>query len=226
MKADLILSLKSRLIVSCQAPSDSPLHQPEIIATIAKACVRQGAIAVRIDTPNHIQEVKRLLPDVPVIGLWKRVYPDCSVYITPTLTEVKEVIASGADIIAIDATQRKHPEASVSELINYIHQAGKLVMADIDTLDSAIASARMGADLVATTLYGYTEQTKHLTPPGFSLLESLKDKLSVPIICEGGITSPEMAQQALALGAYSLVVGTAITGIDQKVKDFSSKLSN
>lgn len=224
MKSKLIASLQSRLIVSCQSPQDSPLHQPEIIAAIAKTCVNQGAVAVRIDSPSHIFAVKQLLPDIPVIGLWKRVYPNSSVYITPTLTEVEEVITAGAEIIAIDATDTKHPQETVSELIDYIHRADKLVMADIDTVSNAIAAQSMGADLIATTLYGYTSTTKHLTPPGFPLLEALRDQLTTPLLCEGGITSPEMAKRALALGAYSIVVGTVITGIDQKVKDFCTSL--
>lgn len=220
MTPELIASLQSNLIVSCQAPPDSPLHQPEIIAAIAKTCVQRGAIAVRIDTPSHIIAVKKLLPNVPVIGLWKRIYPNSPVYITPTLTEVKEIISAGADIIAIDATSRQRPKESLVELISYIHQQDKLVMADIDTAENAIASEALGVDLIATTLYGYTEATCGLTPPGFSLLSTLSQRLTTPLICEGGINSPSMAKQALSLGAYSIVVGTAITGIDQKVTDF------
>ncbi|TVQ43099.1 MAG: N-acetylmannosamine-6-phosphate 2-epimerase [Gloeocapsa sp. DLM2.Bin57] len=215
-------SLQSKLIVSCQAPSDSPLHQPEIIAAIAKTCIQRGAIGVRIDTPSHILAVKKLLPNVPVIGLWKRIYPNSPVYITPTLTEVKEIISAGADIIAIDATSRQRPQESLAELINYIHQQDKLAMADIDTVENAIASEELGVDLIATTLYGYTEATCGLTPPGFSLLSTLSQRLITPLICEGGINSPIMAKQALSLGAYSIVIGTAITGIDQKVTDFLS----
>lgn len=222
----LIASLQSHLIVSCQAPPDSPLHQPSIIAAIALTCVQRGAIAVRIDTPNHILAVKQLLPDIPVIGLWKQVYPDSAVYITPTLTEVKAIINAGADIIAIDATNRPHPAESLPELINYIQQQGKLVMADIDTVENAITAEALGVDLIATTLYGYTEATQGLTPPGFSLLETLKQQLTTPLICEGGITTPLMAKQAFTLGAYSIVVGTAITGIDQKVQEFNNAIKS
>ncbi len=224
-KSKLITSLKSRLIVSCQAPPDSPLHQPSIIAAIALTCVQRGAIAVRIDTPSHILAVKQLLPDTPVIGLWKQVYPDSPVYITPTLQEVKGIISAGADIVALDTTNRPRPAEALPELINYIQQQGKLVMADIDTRENAIAAAALGVDLIATTLYGYTEATRGLTPPGFSLLETLKQQLTTPLICEGGISTPLMAKQALTLGAYSIVVGTAITGIDQKVEDFNLHLA-
>jgi N-acylglucosamine-6-phosphate 2-epimerase len=97
-------------------------------------------------------------------------------------------------------------------------------MADVDTLEAAIAAAEAGADLIGTTLYGYTPSTQHLTPPGFVLLTQLVATLKVPVICEGGIASPEMARQALDLGAYAVVVGTAITGIDALVRAYCNAL--
>jgi N-acylglucosamine-6-phosphate 2-epimerase len=93
-------------------------------------------------------------------------------------------------------------------------------MADIDSIESAIYAVAAGADIVGTTLYGYTEATKHLHPPSFSFLEELVNKLSVPVICEGGISTPTEAKKALEVGAYSVVVGTAITGIDLKTTAF------
>jgi N-acylglucosamine-6-phosphate 2-epimerase len=214
--------LKSSLIVSCQAPADSPLHDPKIIAAIAKASVMQGAAAVRIDTPDHVKEVRQQLPDVPIIGLWKQEFPGYEVYITPCFEQAETIARSGADMIAIDATLRERPYGeTVPQLIEQIHRRlGKLVMADVDTIESAIASVEAGADLVGTTLYGYTPLTQHLEPPGYSLLAEMVDRLSIPVICEGGISSPEEARKALDLGAYAVVVGTAITGVDLKVKAF------
>ncbi|WP_254721687.1 HisA/HisF-related TIM barrel protein [Kovacikia minuta] len=69
-------------------------------------------------------------------------------------------------------------------------------------------------------MYGYTAATQHQTPPGFDLLAQMVEKLSVPIICEGGIHSPQMARRAIDLGADAVVVGTAITGIDLQVKAY------
>jgi N-acylglucosamine-6-phosphate 2-epimerase len=213
--------LKNGLIVSCQAPSDSPLHHPLVIAAMAQASINQGAVAVRIDSPAHIEAVRRQNPTTIIIGLWKQQLPDCEVYITPQFTHAARVADAGADIIAIDATQRHRPEGeTVETIIAQIHsELGKLVMADVDTIENAIAAKQAGADLIGTTLYGYTNQTKHLTPPGFDLLTELV-KLSLPAICEGGIASPQMAQKALNLGAYAVVVGTAITGIDLQVKAY------
>ena len=221
-----IAALEHGLIVSCQAPADSPLHDPLVIAAMAKAAVNQGAVGVRIDTPVHIEAVRKQCPTASIIGLWKQQLPGFEVYITPNFHQAALVAAAGADIIAIDATLRERPEAeTVDTLITRIHEElGKLVMADVDTVESAIAAQKSGADLVGTTLYGYTTQTQHLSPPGFDLLAQLVQELNIPVICEGGIASPHMAQQALKLGAYAVVVGTAITGIDLQVKAYQQAI--
>ncbi|NET48509.1 MAG: N-acetylmannosamine-6-phosphate 2-epimerase [Merismopedia sp. SIO2A8] len=219
-------TLNKGLVVSCQAPKTSPLHEPAIMAAIADAAVQQGAVGVRIDTPGHVQAVRQRV-SVPIIGLWKQDYPKSDVYITPTMEDAIAISHAGADIIAIDATLRPRPDGkSVGDLITAIHaQLGKPVMADIDTLEAAIAAEEAGADLIGTTLYGYTSITQHQTPPGFDLLSAMVENLTVPVICEGGIASPEMAKQSIALGAYAVVVGTAITGIDQLVQRYVQGLS-
>lgn len=222
----VIPALRHSLIVSCQAPVDSPLHQPIVIAAIAQAAVNSGAVGVRIDTPAHIAAVRQIL-QAPIIGLWKQHLPGYDVYITPQFHHAEAIASAGADIIAIDATQRNRPEGeTVAALITRIHkELGKPVMADVDTLDAAKAAVNAGADLVGTTLYGYTPRTNHLTPPGFELLAQLVKSLDIPIICEGGVSSPQMARHALDLGAYAVVVGTAITGIDQQVKNYKLRMS-
>ncbi|NJO78670.1 MAG: N-acetylmannosamine-6-phosphate 2-epimerase [Cyanobacteria bacterium RM1_2_2] len=219
-------SLHQGLIVSCQAPVDSPLHHPAVIAAIAEAAVNQTAVGVRIDTPAHIQAVRQRV-DVPIIGLWKRQIPGSEVYITPQFEHARAVAEAGADIIAIDATLRDRPnQETVAELIQQIHQTlHKPVMADVDTLEAAVAAAAFGADWVGTTLYGYTPATQHLKPPGFELLTEMVRKIEVPVICEGGIAAPQMAKQALDLGAYAVVVGTAITGIDALVKAYCAAIA-
>lgn len=220
-----IKSLHHGLIVSCQAPVDSPLYEPNIIAAIAQAAVNNGAVGVRIDTPAHISAVRDRLK-VPIFGLWKQVIADSDVYITPQFHHASAVAKAGADIIAIDATIRNRPGGeTVNDIITRIHQElGKLVMADVDTIEAADAAVKAGADIVGTTLFGYTGATKHLSPPGWELLKQMV-KLDIPAICEGGISSPEMARQALDLGAYAVVVGTAITGIDYLVKAYIKQLT-
>ncbi|MBD1923301.1 N-acetylmannosamine-6-phosphate 2-epimerase [Microcoleus sp. FACHB-831] len=219
--------LPKGLIVSCQAPESSPLHEPGVIAAIACAAVNQGAVGLRIDTPAHVSAVRSRV-NAPIIGLWKQQIPGYEVYITPQFKHAEAIARSGADIIAIDATLRNRPDGeSVEILIARIHdELGKPVMADVDTIEAAIAATAAGADIVGTTLYGYTPQTQHLSPPGFDLLTQMVEQLNVPAICEGGIASPQMAKSALELGAYAVVVGTAITGIDHNVKAYRAVFPN
>lgn len=227
MTFDSILSqLQGGLIVSCQAPADSPLHDPGVIAAMAKAAVNQGAIAVRIDSPAHIVAVREQV-SVPIIGLWKQVIPGSEVYITPQFHHAQAVAEAGADVIAIDATERPRPESeTLPNLIQQIHtELKKPVMADIDTLASAQAAADAGTDLLGTTLYGYTPATQTCRPPGFQLLADLIANFPIPSICEGGIASPAAARQALDLGASAVVVGTAITGIDILVQRYQAALA-
>lgn len=221
-----IAALEGGLIVSCQAPAQSPLHNPLVIAAMAKAAVNQGAVGLRLDTPAHIEQVRQQV-EVPIIGLWKQVVPGYEVYITPQFEQAQAIAAAGADIIAIDATDRPRPGGeTLAGLIEQIHQQlGKPVMADADTLAGAIAAEKAGADCVGTTLYGYTAATAHLKPPSFELLGQMVFKLNVPVICEGGIASPETARRAMEMGAFAVVVGTAITGIDLLVQKYVQQLA-
>jgi N-acylglucosamine-6-phosphate 2-epimerase len=214
--------LKTGLIVSCQAPKNSPLHDADIISAMAETAYHHGAIAVRIDSPAHVLATRKKVP-IPIIGLWKQQLPNYDVYITPRFSDVEAIAQAGADIIAIDATLRNRPE-DLTDLIAKIHGLGKLVMADIDTISAAIAAEIAGADFIGTTLYGYTEETANLKPPGFDLLTEMVAKIQVPCICEGGISSPEMAKKALELGAIAVVVGTAITGIDLLTQSYIQAL--
>lgn len=218
-------SLRGGLIVSCQAPIDSPLHNATAIAAMAEAALNRGAVGVRIDSPDHIQAV-RARCTYPIIGLWKQVIPPSEVYITPQFHHAEAVAQAGSDIIAVDATQRPRPDGeTLDQLIQGIHQRlGCAVMADVDTLDNALRAIDAGADCVSTTLFGYTTETQIETPPGLDLLKAMVKQCSVPVICEGGIASPAQAKQALELGAFAIVVGTAITGIDYLVQRYVSAL--
>jgi N-acylglucosamine-6-phosphate 2-epimerase len=218
-------NLPKGLIVSCQAPVNSPLHDPYIIAAMAQAAVNNGAVAVRIDTPSHIQAVRQKV-QVPIIGLWKQVITGSDVYITPQFHHAVAVAAAGADIIAIDATTRYRPgDEKLADIITLIHdQLNKPVMADVDTYQAAQLAVNAGADIVGTTLFSYTEETQDFSPPGWELLTQIIENLDTFVICEGGVSSPEMARKALDLGANAVVVGGAITGIDLLVKAYISVL--
>jgi N-acylglucosamine-6-phosphate 2-epimerase len=211
----LVGCLRGGLIVSCQALADEPLYGAQHMAAIARAAVAGGALAIRANGTNDIAAIREAVK-IPIIGLYKEDIPGFEVRITPTLQHAEQVAQAGADMIAFDATSRIHPGGlSVEEMIAAIHrQTGKPVLADISTLAEGLAAARAGADFVATTLSGYTTYSPSQAGPDFVLLEQLAtqlQRLGVPVIAEGRISTPEQAGQALALGAHAVVVGSAIT---------------
>lgn len=236
MGADIIASLRGRLIVSCQAPFDSPLHDPYVIARMALAAEQGGAAAVRIDSPEHIRAV-RALCSVPVIGLHKQVHAGSDVYITPSREAAESVVAAGADIVAIDATRRARPGGDTLEaIIGVLREAnpganGRLgeaslpvsmpaIMADISTEDEGLAALDLGVDLLATTLSGYTDDSPLREGPDFDLVAALSRRAHVPVICEGRLRNTSDVRRAFAAGAFAVVVGGAITGIDGLVRAF------
>lgn len=214
-------SLRGGLIVSVQAPEGSPMREPEVIAAMAEASLNNGAIGVRLESPEHIGAVRRRCPEALIVGLWKRTFSDSEVYITPRWHEIQAVWAAGADVVALDATARPRPgDESLETLVRRANdELGAPLMADVDSVANGLEAARLGCAWVGTTLFGYTRETDHQSPPGWSLLEPLRAQLPehVPLICEGGIGSADMATRALSLGADGVVVGTAITGVDLQV---------
>ena len=222
--------LNKGLIVSVQAPWGSPMRDPDVIAAMAEASLRNGAVGVRLESPEHIGAVRRRCPEALIIGLWKCTFPDSSVYITPGWREIQAVWSAGADVIALDATERVRPSGqSLADLIQRARQELRApLMADVDSVQNGLTAAALGCDWIGTTLYGYTEATSERTPPGLELLPDLRRALepSVRLICEGGIASPEVAQAALNSGADNVVVGTAITGIDLQVAAYCRKLTS
>ena len=220
--------LNKGLIVSVQAPWGSPMRDPDVIASIAEASLRNGAVGVRLESPEHIGAVRRRCPEALIIGLWKCTFPDSSVYITPGWSEIQAVWSAGADVIALDATERVRPGGqSLADLIQRAgHELRAPLMADVDSVQNGLTAAALGCEWIGTTLYGYTETTSDRTPPGLELLPDLRRALepSVRLICEGGIASPGVAQAALNAGADNIVVGTAITGIDLQVAAYCREL--
>ena len=221
--------LDQGLIVSVQAPLGSPMRDPEVIAAMAEAAMRNGAVGVRLESPEHIGAVRRRCPQALIVGLWKCTFPDSSVYITPGWREMQAVWSAGADVIAIDATQRPRPDQQdLAELIQRCRTELRApLMADIDSVANGIRAAELGCDWVGTTLFGYTEATADQTPPALQLLPELRYELStsVRLICEGGIATPSAAKAALNAGADNVVVGTAITGVDLQVDAYCREMA-
>jgi N-acylglucosamine-6-phosphate 2-epimerase len=219
-----MLKLPRGLIVSVQAPEGSPMRDPEVIAAMAEASLNQGAVGVRLESPEHIGAVRRRCPGALIIGLWKRSFADSPVYITPGWQEIRQVWSAGADVIAIDATERQRPDGQLlADLVSRVcEELGAPLMADVDSIANGLAAAALGCAWVGTTLYGYTEATADLRPPAWGLLAPLRKQLphAVGLICEGGIGSAAEAVRALGEGADAVVVGTAITGVDLQVASY------
>lgn len=210
--SEFLEAIRGGLIVSCQAYPGEPLYGRGFMVGMAVAAKLGGAVGVRANGWRSIRAIKART-GLPVIGLVKRSYPGYEPYITPTLREAREVVRGGGDVVALDATRRTHPGGlSAGELIGRVkEELGVPVLADISTLEEGVAAEEAGADLVATTLSGYTPYTPRREEPDFTLLEGLVGELRVPVVAEGHIWTPEQARRALELGAYAVVVGSAIT---------------
>jgi len=207
----LIKRFKGKIIVSCQARKGEPFDDPHFIAEFAKSAELGGACALRIDGEDNIIAVKKGTK-LPVLGIKKQKFRDSEVFITPTMEAVAEVVRAGADIIGLDGTTRIRPgNIQLEDLIQYCHKHNRLVLADIATEEDAAFAISKGADVIATTLSGYTKETRGRVLPDFSLLQSLFSKYSVPIFLEGGVTKTEQVKMALEMGAYGIIIGKIIT---------------
>ena len=216
-KQKILEQLKNKLIVSCQAENDEPLGRPEILAAIAETAVMGGAAGIRACYPENISAIKKAV-DVPVIGIYKKEYPDSQVFISPTIKENLEIAKTNPEIIALDATDRKRPHnEKLTDIIKELRaNFDGLLMADIDTLDNGLKAAELGFDLIGTTLSGYTQATRSRAidyQPDFKLIQNLIDELkeNVPVIAEGRIWNPEDALKIMDIGVHSIVIGSAIT---------------
>ncbi len=214
---DIIKQIKGTVVVSVQAMPSEPLYLEKCMAAMMKSVITGGASALRVAGARDVKNAKQLF-HVPVIGLtkpnqipknWKEI-----VYITPTIKDVIELIEAGADIIATDATQRKRPNGEkLQDLFKYIHINKRLAMADISTVEEGIKAAELGADILSTTLAGYTLESANspANEPDFELLKQLTQQTNLPVVLEGRIWEPEQVDRAFELGAHCVVIGSAIT---------------
>ncbi|MEV6744769.1 N-acetylmannosamine-6-phosphate 2-epimerase [Streptomyces sp. NPDC088394] len=206
---ELTDALRGKLIVSCQAPPGDPMRETGTLVRLARSAVAGGGAAIRANEPEVVAAIAGAV-DLPVIGLWKD--GDVGVYITPTVRHALALAEAGADVVAADATDRPRPDGSTfAELVAAVHGAGALVMADVSTLAEGITAAAQGADFVSTTLSGYVPGPPEQPGPDLGLVAALAAAIDVPVVAEGRINTPEDAAEALARGAHSVVVGTAIT---------------
>lgn len=216
--------LKKGLIVSCQALDNEPLHSSFIMGRMALAAKMAGAVGIRANTVSDIKEIKENV-DLPIIGIIKKDYDNSEVYITPTMDEVDALVAEGVDIIATDGTNSKRPKneglKDFYEEIRAKYPDIKL-MADCSTVDETIMADKLGFDYIGTTLIGYTPQSKgdKIDADDFKILREIIEKVNHPVIAEGNVDKPEKAKRVLELGAFTVVVGGAITRPQNIAKKF------
>ncbi|MDO5147535.1 MAG: N-acetylmannosamine-6-phosphate 2-epimerase [Eubacteriales bacterium] len=221
-------SIKGKLIVSCQALPHEPLHSSFIMGRMAVAAMEGGAAGIRANTKEDIVEIKKQV-SLPVIGIVKRDYEDSKVYITPTMREVDELMEAGPEIIALDATENLRPgKQELKDFVRAIREKypRQLLMADCSTVEEAIFADQLGFDFIGTTLVGYTEQSKHLKIENndFEIIRTILEKVGRPVIAEGNINTPEKVRRVIELGAYSVVVGSAITRPQLITRTFADAL--
>jgi N-acylglucosamine-6-phosphate 2-epimerase len=216
-------ALRGGLIVSVQAWQGSAIDRPPVIAAMARAAQEGGAVAVRVQGVANIDAVRAAV-EIPVVGLIKRSYPGFEPYITVTSDEIAAIVACGAEIVAFDATLRAHPGGStVGGLIDAIHAAGRAAFADCATVEDAMAALSSGADILATTLCGYTKESAGHPLPALDLIAAVRAGTGdgAFIACEGGVRRPEELRAAFDAGADAVVVGSAITNVDWLVREFA-----
>ncbi|MGL4230599.1 MAG: N-acetylmannosamine-6-phosphate 2-epimerase [Casimicrobium sp.] len=202
-------SLSGGLVVSCQPVDGGPLDRDDIVARFAQAAELSGACAVRIEGATRVARVRGAVK-LPIIGIVKRDLDESPVRITPFLSDVSELAAAGANIVAVDATSRKRP-ASVESLLHAIHASGAYAMADCSTRQDALVAHAMGFDIIGTTLSGYTGSIADIPDaPDIALVRELAS-LGYRVMAEGRYNTPDEAAQAIAAGAWAVTVGSAIT---------------
>jgi len=219
-KQRILESIRGGLIVSCQ--TSYPMNGPEFMGPMAEAAVRGGAVGIRADGEANVSAIRNRV-NVPIIGINKQRQPEYQVYITPTLEAAIEVIEAGAEIVALDGSTAPRPGGiTLRELIRGVKERGALVMADISTLSEGLVAAEQGADILSSTLSGYTPYSAKMEGPDLALVEDLAQQTELPVIAEGRYSTPEDVRAAFDCGAFAVVVGRAITEPQLITKRFAS----
>lgn len=221
--APVFQRFKGGLVVSCQATEGTPMNTPEFIAAQAMTVESAGAKAIRAQGIENVGRVVKSV-GVPVIGLVKSYTSDSDVYITPTVEDVVALERVGADIVAVDATQRsRFGGVSLEEFYKNVRKHTNIpLLADVDSIENALNAEALGFDAIATTLNGYTE-VLNTGLPNIDLVLQIAKIIRVPLIAEGGFANPQQVSNAITNGAWAVCVGTAITNPYLLTKYFVSE---
>jgi len=195
------------MVASVQATEGSPVDDPLTLTKLALASSQEGVRVLRLQGVDNLHAI-RSATKLPTIGLIKRSYPGSEVYITATRREVEELIATGTEVIALDGTERSRPNGELlSGLIAFAHEKGALVLADIDSLASARFAVAAGADMVSTTLAGYTREYPSTTGPDLESLRKVVQEVGLPVFAEGRFSHRWQVEAAMRMGAVGVIVG-------------------
>ena len=225
-----IKSIEGKLIVSCQALENEPLHSSFIMGRMARAAKEGGAVGIRANTREDIEEIQKQV-DLPIIGIVKKDYEGSKVYITPTMDEVDDLMKARPEIIAMDATSDLRPNnKSLDDFFKEVKAKypDQLFMADCSTVEEAVHADELGFDFIGTTMVGYTDQSRgdKIEANDFEILRKIVEKVSNKVIAEGNINTPEKAKRVIELGAYSVVVGSIITRPQLITKSFVEEMEH
>jgi N-acylglucosamine-6-phosphate 2-epimerase len=210
--SDALRALEGGLVVSVQAAPGTPLAAPEHLVALAQSAEAGGAVGIRAEGAANVAAISEAVR-LPIIGLCKRRVPGSDVYITPTTEDAVAVAEAGADLVAVDATERLRPDGrSGARFVERVTaEIGPKVVADVDSQAASIAAREAGAAAVATTLSGYLDDGEPPREPDLKLVEVLAARVDCPVLAEGRYARPEQVRAAFAAGAFAVVVGTAIT---------------
>jgi putative N-acetylmannosamine-6-phosphate epimerase len=223
--APVLQKLAHKLIVSCQAREGEPFRDTESQARFAISAVDGGAAGIRAQGSDDVRAIRAVV-SVPIIGIRKIEQEDGRVLITPTFESARELFAAGADMVAMDVTARGRRFRAIERLGRVRRELKIPVMADIATIEDAMAAADAGADAVLSTMRGYTDDTAHVRTFDREFIRDLVRQSPVPVIAEGMIETPEQARAALDAGAYAVIVGSAITRPVTIARRFAHALEN
>ena len=203
--------MRGGLVVSCQAYPGEPMLDPRTMTQVARSAVIGGAVGIRAKGLDDLSSMRPEI-DVPLIGLVKVAGDD--VFITPTLSDCLAVAEAGADVVALDGTRRRRPDGlSLAETITGLRDwfPKVLVMADCGSAADAKAAVAAGADIIGTTLAGYTGERAPTDGPDWELVDQVVALSDRPVLVEGRVHTLDQAAEAIRRGAWAVVVGTAIT---------------
>ncbi len=222
---DKFANLDGKLLVSCQASDGDAFRQPESIVRFAVASVQGGAAGIRAEGADDVAAIRAAV-DVPVIGIKKSIADDGRILITPSFEAARELVVAGADLVALDCTKRGQSYGALERLRRIKDELNVSMMADIATVEEALAAESAGADFVLSTMRGYTDETAHLEKFDAEFIAELCSAVRVPVIAEGRIWTIEDARAAIERGAFAVIIGSAITRPHEIARRFVSAVES